>query len=408
MSVEKKRYRRLVVLFLGVAILLSIIYYINDVCRSIPDSVYMYVNQNTKLKMSAGMQVSGTDCVDLESGENEVVLTSATPGSYTVDVSLFGWVPVKSVDVKVVEQREVIPCGMSIGLYLKTEGVLVVGTACLQDVNGASIEPAYGIVKEGDYITSYNGESVNSKYQLSYYVQEGEGEDAILKLNRNGEEVEVKIRPVQVTNDQYQLGIWTRDDSQGIGTLTYLDLNGNFGALGHGIKDEDTKDLLAAEAGLLYRANVWGIQKGEAGIPGGLCGNIIYQEENILGTITANTEYGIFGQANETLQNMFQDTMEIGWKQEVEEGPATILCQVGETVEEYEIQIEKLHLNGSDQNKGMEIRVTDERLLELTNGIIQGMSGSPIIQNGKLVGAVTHVFVNDPQKGYGIFIEHML
>ena len=160
---------------------------------------------------------------------------------------------------------------------------------------------------------------------------------------------------------------------------------------------------------MLYAANVWGIKKGENGNPGGLCGNIRYQEDNVLGVIEANTGQGIFGKCNEKMQHMYTGKpMQIGWKQEVETGKAAILCQVDGTLKEYEIEIEEVNMNDRNLNHGMVLHVTDPELLELTNGIVQGMSGSPILQNGKIIGAVTHVFVNDPSRGYGIFIEHML
>ncbi len=409
MSSTKKSYRRLLCLLLTAVMLFAAVFYLQTAYDSIPDSIHMFVNQDTNLKVAAGLGLSRNDAVSMSENGQEVVLASAQTGNYTMDVKLFGFLPVKSVSVSVVEKTELIPCGIPIGIYLKTDGVLVIGTSSVTRMDGALIEPSYGIVQAGDYIVSYNGTQVSSKSQLSYLVEESGGEDAKLQIRRNGELLDVKIKPVETEPGRYQLGVWVRDDTQGIGTLTYIDSSGNFGALGHGISDVDTGELLSSEEGVLYAANVWGIKKGENGNPGGLCGNIRYQEDNVLGTIEANTGQGIFGKCNEKMQHMYTGKpMQIGWKQEVETGKASILCQVDGTLKEYDIEIEEVNMNDRNLNHGMVLHVTDPELLELTNGIVQGMSGSPILQNGKIIGAVTHVFVNDPSRGYGIFIEHML
>ena len=409
MSSTKKSYRRLLCLLLTAVMLFAAVFYLQTAYDSIPDSIHMFVNQDTNLKVAAGLGLSRNDAVSMSENGQEVVLASAQTGNYTMDVKLFGFLPVKSVSVNVVEKTELIPCGIPIGIYLKTDGVLVIGTSSVTRMDGALIEPSYGIVQAGDYIVSYNGTQVSSKSQLSYLVEESGREDAKLQIRRNGELLDVKIKPVETEPGRYQLGVWVRDDTQGIGTLTYIDSSGNFGALGHGISDVDTGELLSSEEGVLYAANVWGIKKGENGNPGGLCGNIRYQEDNVLGTIEANTGQGIFGKCNEKMQHMYTGKpMQIGWKQEVETGKASILCQVDGTLKEYEIEIEEVNMNDRNLNHGMVLHVTDPELLELTNGIVQGMSGSPILQNGKIIGAVTHVFVNDPSRGYGIFIEHML
>ena len=208
---------------------------------------------------------------------------------------------------------------------------------------------------------------------------------------------------------EYKTGIWVRDDTQGIGTLTYVDENGNYGALGHGISDVDTSTLLSLQEGKLYPSDIISVVKGEKGTPGELAGVIRYDENEVMGSITANTEAGIFGKVTESFKSQLKGTpIEVGLKQEIETGPATIRCTVDGTVKEYDIEIEKVLLNSSDVNKSMVIKVTDEELLQKTGGIVQGMSGSPIIQNGKLIGAVTHVFIQDSTSGFGIFAENMI
>ena len=228
-------------------------------------------------------------------------------------------------------------------------------------------------------------------------------------MERNGEVSSIKVSPTQTGREEYKLGIWVRDDTQGIGTVTYMDGDGNYGALGHGISDVDTGLLMNLDGGNLYHTEILSVVKGEKGSPGEMTGVIRYRNSEILGTITENTDQGIFGKITRQKEGFaVGEPVEIAYKQEITAGPATILSAVDGTVKEYSIEIEKINLNSREANKSMVIRVTDEELLEKTGGIIQGMSGSPILQNGKLIGAVTHVFVQDSARGYGIFIEHML
>ncbi len=191
--------------------------------------------------------------------------------------------------------------------------------------------------------------------------------------------------------------------------MTYIDSEGNFGALGHGISDVDTSTLMEMYDGTLYQTEIIAIHKGSAGNPGEMTGMIVYSDENILGDITYNGEEGIFGYCNQTaLQLAASDPLPIGLKQELHKGAAQILCTVNDQPEYYDIEITDIHLDHDNVNRGIELKVTDPVLLELTGGIVQGMSGAPIIQDGKFVGAVTHVLVQDSTRGYGIFIENML
>lgn len=205
------------------------------------------------------------------------------------------------------------------------------------------------------------------------------------------------------------MGIWVRDDTQGIGTLTYVDEEGRFGALGHGISDVDTGELLSIADGNLYDAQILGIRKGEKGNPGELSGLIRYEAGNILGEISENRKNGIFGTMEASqLKNMNLEKVPIGYKQDLKTGPASVFCRTDGEVKEYAAEITRIDLNHEDSNKSFVIQITDKELLEKTGGIVQGMSGSPVLQNGKLFGAVTHVFVQDSTSGYGIFIENMM
>ena len=310
------------------------------------------------------------------------------------------------------EGTVVYPCGFPVGIYLETEGVLVIGTDTVTGDDGINYEPAYGIVREGDYIVAINEINVSAKSQLSFLVQKYGKKDVVLTLRRDGKCIDVKIKPVCVGKNQYKLGIWVKDDSQGIGTMTFITDKGDFGALGHGISDNDTKKLLDSENGLLYGAKIWGITKGRSGTAGSLCGSINYEDDNIIGNINKNCEVGIYGEIdsknlNKLVSKYDLKPMEVAGRREVKTGKAYILACVTGDIQQYEIEITALNTI-PDSNKGIVLKVTDEKLIALTGGIVQGCSGSPIIQDGKLVGAVTHVFLRDSKMGYGIFIEDML
>ena len=291
---------------------------------------------------------------------------------------------------------------------METEGVLIIDTGEIMTEQGTSQDPAKNIVKPGDYIVAFNEQKVTSKQELIEDISHLDGDDVTLDLLREGQEVPVSLTPVKDTNGDYKLGIWVRDNTQGIGTLTFVDKEGNYGALGHGISDVDTGELLHISEGSLYQAEVLGIQKGESGSPGELSGLIRYEPGRVLGNIDINSKNGIYGHIFAGKEGMFLKKMPVAYKQELKTGPASLLCCVNGKVQEYQAEITRIDMNHEDTNKSFVLHVTDPELLEATGGIVQGMSGSPIIQDGKLVGAVTHVLVNDPTRGYGIFIENML
>ena len=315
----------------------------------------------------------------------------------------------KQVSVQTLQRPRVIPGGIPVGIYLETDGVYVVGTAVVETEEGLAREPAGSIVQSGDYILAVNGCQINTKEELIRCVQEIQDEIMILKLKRGDETLRVRLQAVETEEGAYKLGIWVKDDVQGIGTLTYATRQGAFGALGHGITDTDTGKLLTVSGGMLYDTSILKIVRGQRGTPGELSGMITYSDSHAVGVIRENTSRGIFGQAEGRLLRMLgTETVEVAFKQEVRTGRAVLRSSVSGELKDYEIQIQELRMNESDVNKGMIFYVTDPDLLALTGGVIQGMSGSPILQNGRLIGAVTHVFVNDPAKGYGIFAENMI
>lgn len=326
----------------------------------------------------------------------------------------FGWIASDAawqteVSTEAISEDTVLVGGMPVGIYMETDGVMVLGTEHIKGVDGVEYEPASHLVKCGDYITGFNGRKIEDKKELIDALKDLNDKEAVLSLRRDGETIDVKLKPVECEPDEYKLGIWVRDNVQGLGTITFLTGNSEFGALGHGIHDTDTNLLLSIADGTLYKTSIHSIKKGENGIPGSMEGIIVYNGYNKLGTITKNTDEGIYGKVDK-IDELFSEQIpvEIARRDEVETGDATIRCFVDNKVKEYNIKVTDIDYLGREANKGLVIQVTDPELLEKTGGIIQGMSGSPILQNGKLIGAVTHVFVQDSTKGYGIFIENML
>lgn len=328
---------------------------------------------------------------------------------YSMQVKLFGLFPIKQVDIQVMEHEELIPVGVPIGIYVETDGLLVIGTGGFDGTDGQKHSPSKGKIKTGDYIMACDGVAMESKAQFTDYIEACEGKAVQILLHRDEEELSTTVIPEQNQNGKYKIGIWLRDNAQGVGTMTYIDAEGRFGALGHGINDVDTDSLMEIVDGTLYQTQIIEISEGSIGKPGEMTGVITYTNDRILGDITTNNESGIFGVCNQGALNLSSsEALPIGLKQDVRRGNAQILCTVDGTTQYYDIEITATHLDHNDLNRGLEVRVTDPELLSITGGIIQGMSGSPIIQDGKIIGAVTHVLVNDPTRGYGIFIEEML
>lgn len=394
---EKRNYRLFLFGFLAMDLMGIGVLSIQEIQARIPDTVYVRAGQQEGLTESLDIPlVTYPDSIDV-----------SERGSYQIPCSLLGMIPLKEVQVQTVEDKWVSVCGASVGLYMETQGVLVVDTGEVTDVEGLAENPAENIVKPGDYILEVNGTPIDGKKELIQKIQSSQGDAMELLVNREGEEIPLSLEPVMTKEKEYKLGIWVRDNTQGIGTLTYVDQDGKFGALGHGISDTDTGELLDVSQGELYQAQIVSVLKGSKGVPGELSGYIEYEDSKQIGTIEKNTTLGIFGQLfpGATLP---EKKVEIGYKQEVKEGEAHLMTQLDGEVKAYDIEITKIDQNQADTNKAFEIRVTDPELLAKTGGIVQGMSGSPILQGGKLIGAVTHVFVQDSSKGYGIFIENML
>lgn len=307
------------------------------------------------------------------------------------------------------ENDTVLLGGMPVGIYMETDGVMVLNTEQIEGIDGEEHDPASELVRSGDYITAVNHQGISGKADLLEAVDEIDGDEVILTLRRGEDTMDVTLVPVEYSPGKYRLGIWVRDNVQGLGTVTFLTEDSRFGALGHGIHDTDTNVLMSIDNGRVYRTSIQDITKGYSGSPGTMEGIIVYNNYNVLGSIDKNTEAGIYGTIDR-IGELFDEQIpiETASKEEIHKGDASIRCYIDNELKEYEIQVTDVDTSGSEINKGIVIQITDPELLEKTGGIIQGMSGSPIIQDGKLIGAVTHVFVQDSTKGYGIFIENML
>ncbi len=411
-----KTYRRILwgVLVLAIAAVAVIGY--REAAEMMPEDLWLRVGEEEEYDWNLPFQIElntgeisvlyGTDqkvpaediVIDLS---ESVTLITQTEGSYTGTVKLFGFIPMGEVSVNAMKDTTLLAGGVPVGMYLETEGVLVLGTGEFAVSGGGMANPAENIVRSGDYIMEVDGKKVTSKEAVISYIQE-RGQDAVsLKLRRNGRVAEVQVTPALATDGTYKIGVWIRDDSAGIGTLTYINpTDGTYGALGHGVSDGDTGTLFQVSGGKIYQAEVLSVVKGKRGEPGELVGTMCRSEDVCLGTIEYNGSEGIFGGVSnkKMYEYVGEQALEtrgypIALKQEIRLGSAYILNGFSGEVKQYSVEIEEVRL-GADNNKGLVIHVTDEELLAETGGIVQGMSGSPIIQNGKIIGAVTHVCVN--------------
>lgn len=412
-----------VLLTLGLlGVMLSFYYFI---WLSVPSTIMIKagVEQELDFKVPAGgelykdaIEVSGRVGSAPETGgsvyidlRRPVTIKASQVDQYKLHLRLFGMIPLKEVSVEVIQDLRLKPAGIPIGIYVKTQGVLVVGVGEFEGEDGQKYSPGKFIFQVGDYILEINDEAVNAKKELIEKITHSDGQEMVFKVQRGKSEIEVKARPEMNQNGEYKMGIWVRDNAQGVGTMTYIDERGYFGALGHGINDVDTSTLMSLSKGTLYHTEIIGITKGTNGSPGELTGFIEYDDRNIMGNITANTSRGIFGICSPGIaQSADFNYMPLGLKQEIKKGPAQIVCSLGAGPETFDVEIIDINLENDNVNRGIVLEITDPELIMATGGIVQGMSGSPIIQDGKLVGAVTHVLVQDPSKGYGIFIEEML
>ncbi len=381
---------------------------------SIPKKLVLFEGETIQFPKAAPVSASlktGSGLA-IQSGGDSLTLDAEAPGTNQLLLDFAG-LPVKKVDVEVLRDFKVIPGGQSIGVKLNTKGVLVVGHHLVDTLKGKKSPGEIAGVQIGDMITEINQHQVKRMNEVTELVQKAgeEGKPLDLIITRENKSFETKLTPLKDKNENiYKLGLYIRDSAAGIGTMTfYHPQTKKYGALGHVISDMDTKMPIVVKDGEVVRSTVTSIEKGSNGDPGEKLARFSPDKE-IIGNINRNSPFGIFGKLNQSIPNGIMDeAMPITLSHQVKEGPAQILTVVdGSQVEKFDIEIVSTIPQKFPAIKGMVIKVTDPKLLKKTGGIVQGMSGSPIVQNGKLVGAVTHVFVNDPTSGYGVHIEWML
>lgn len=342
-----------------------------------------------------------------------VFLEPVKLGRATVEFKLLGLIPIRTVQVDVLPQLKLVPGGHSIGVVMQSHGVIVVGNSPVQGHDGQYVTPAKDAgIQVGDVILGINDTPVHSDSQVAEMI-DGSGREQVLQflIKRGDEQLTISVKTV-LCNDtkRYRIGLFVRDSAAGVGTLTFYEPGSqSYGALGHVITDNDTNQPIDCEQGKIVPASVSGIQQGKRGQPGEKIG-VFIEEDQLLGNIQKNTKFGIYGKLNQAMDNaVYAEALPVASMNQVQTGAAEMLTVVeGQTIERFAIEIQRINLQNYPESKGLVIKVVDSRLLERTGGIVQGMSGSPIIQNGKIVGAVTHVFVHDPTKGYGCFIDWML
>ncbi|MBE6845078.1 MAG: SpoIVB peptidase [Ruminococcus sp.] len=365
---------------------------------NLPDSYYV--------SDGGSLELSTVFSIDAVSDNNTAsVSRNNVSGVQKTSLKLFGMFPVKNVDVRTLQQPMLVPGGQPFGIKLLMEGVMIVGTGEVKTDNGIKCPAQECGLCKGDVILSANGKPVTTNDEILEIVSDSEGSSIEIIYTHENEQKKTTLKPALSASDgEYKAGMWVRDSMAGIGTVTFCEAStGRFGGLGHPVCDSDTGEIIPISSGETAQVTINQVLKGTAGTPGELHGTFSSALSN--GIIYNNNEYGVFGE-----MFLIPDDIKpilMGLKQDVKEGHATIRTTIDETgPHEYDIEIEDIDYNG-DKTKNMTIRVTDEELIQKTGGIVQGMSGSPIIQDGKLIGAVTHVLVNNPEKGFAIFCENM-
>ncbi len=366
---------------------------------TLPDEIYSLSDEEVRVNDFYTVSYSESDVSRLRQGSRK--------GSYTVEIKLFNTIPIKNSSLKVTDRKYVAISGQIIGLRLFTDGVLIVGIDSVETPNGTVSPGTEAGLKKGDIICSINGIVTLSSADVNDLISQSDGRVLEIEYVRDSKRLKTELTPAfSLSEQKYRGGMWVRDSAAGIGTMTFYDkTTGEFAALGHAVCDIDTGEVLPLSNGDIVSAGITNCTKGRSGKAGELCGAFT---SDTIGELYKNTQRGIFGVLKNTASVFCADEVPVATHSEIEKGAAQIISTVDSSGPQYyDIEITRISKEDSEY-KNMVIEVTDAALIEKTGGIVQGMSGSPIIQNGKLVGAVTHVLVNDPSRGYGIFIENML
>lgn len=369
---------------------------VNETLRTLPTSLALTEGQTHTLRLGAPLTLarqSGTLAV-LSSQEETlrtVSLSAQSAGTSELMLSLMGVVPIRRVEVEVAGSKRLIPGGMAVGVALRTDGVLVVGTS---DVTGSDSPAVQGGIRTGDVLRTVNGVHITSSDQLTRLIEETGVQPLVVEYSRNGEVMTTTVLPqADEASGTLRIGAWVRDSTAGVGTLSFYDPDTKrYAALGHAITDGDTGQVLTVSQGQVLAADIVGVEKGQKGRPGELKGSFLH-DARVMGTLTSNSILGIYGALDDAPANaLYPDGLPIGLRSGVHTGAAQILSTVdADGLRAYDVEITRVNPQSAPAPKSMVLHVTDERLLEATGGIVQGMSGSPIIQDGRLIGAVTHV-----------------
>lgn len=365
---------------------------------SLPNNISAYSSK--EIKYNYVYSVSRTDDAVVDYQNNQRVSTSEC------EIRLFGVIPVKTATLQQINRKTVAVSGESFGIKLYTDGVIIVGTRDVEAADGKCNPASQAGLEKGDIIVSINNVKMLSSEQVEEVFNDNNGKPYEVKVKRNGNYKTFVLMPVFSPSEQkYKVGIWVRDSTAGIGTITFYNpSNNSIAALGHPITDVDTNEIMPILNGEAVRADVTKLYKSTNGEAGSLCCDFT---NDVIGTLTLNSQYGIYGKYTGLTADY--PVYEVAPAQEVERGEAQVLCTLDASGPQlYSVEITRVSYRTNNGEKNLVIKVTDESLIEKTGGIVQGMSGSPIIQNGKLVGALTHVIVDNPEKGYGIFAEKMV
>lgn len=364
----------------------------------LPDKIEAYSTKKIEYKSVYSVENNSSYLVDYQNNSKVSPVEN--------DIKLLGIIPVKTTSIIQSKPKKVSVSGESFGIKLYTDGVIIVGIRDVETDKGKCNPAKEAGLEKGDIIIEIDGKKVYSADSVTDILNDNNGNDYKITVKRNGNYKEFLLKPAYSSSQGcYKVGLWVRDSTAGVGTITYYDKSNNtVSALGHPITDVDTNEIMPILDGEAVRATVTKIYKSKAGEAGSLCCEFT---NDIIGTLKKNCQSGIYGKYTCTLKNTYE--YEVASPNEIVRGPVQILCTIDSgKAKFYNAQISRISYRENKKGKNMVVKITDERLLEKTGGIVQGMSGSPIIQNGKLVGALTHVIVDSPEKGYAIFAQDMV
>lgn len=397
------------IIYIFLFIMIIILTYICNI-DNIPNNLILFKDEIPQINTLIGIEIEtrSTANFELESRETIQETISNNEDDIKLNVNLFG-IKVKEISASFIDEIEVIPLGNLIGMKLYTNGILVVGMSEIYGIDDKAYKPYENSgIQEGDKIIKIDDNEVSTTNELKDCINSSEGKEIKVTYIHKSKTLETNIMPIETELNEYKIGLWVRDTAAGIGTATFYDQKTkNIATLGHGIQDIDTEELVDISSGEITTTDIISIQKGEEGKAGKIQGTVEEQEK--IGVITKNTYYGVYGKLETTDKFKETNTIKIATRNEIQIGDAEILCELNNNeIKTYNVKVKKIYVNNNSNNKSMLLEITDEELLEKTGGIIQGMSGSPIIQNGKLIGALTYVLVQNPKEGYAVFADMMV